>query len=158
MGLFHICFGWNLQNLSAKSSSLVSTSLAYSGNDEDSRDSGIVLLFFWLESSESSRRTQLQNQNACVLHCLVERRSRVLCRRVMRGSGIQAKHGSNAWNFVGATYFFMVASIATPADTEGQRAKRKNMMTHVLHHQGGSRPQDLRCANHELEAAVGRGR
>ena len=30
-------------------------------------------LFFWLESSESLRRTQLQNQNACVLHCLVKK-------------------------------------------------------------------------------------
>ena len=56
MGLFHFYFGWNLRNLSAESSSLVSTSLAYSGNDEDSKDSGIISLFFWLESSETSRR------------------------------------------------------------------------------------------------------
>ena len=34
---------------------------------------------------------------------VVERRSRVLCRRAMRGSGIQAKYGNyNAWGFAGA--------------------------------------------------------
>ena len=67
MGLFHFYFGWNLRNLSAESSSLVSTSLAYSENDEDPKDYGTMPLLFWLESSESSRRIQLQN--ACVLHC-----------------------------------------------------------------------------------------
>ena len=36
----------NLPNLRQESSSLVSTSLTHSGDDEDSEDSGIILLFF----------------------------------------------------------------------------------------------------------------
>ena len=56
----------NLPNLRQESSSLVSTSLTHSGDDEDSEDSGIISLFFLLESPESPHRTQLRN--ACVLH------------------------------------------------------------------------------------------
>ena len=40
-------------------------SLTHSGDDEDSEDSGVILLFF-LGSPESSHRTQLKN--VCVLH------------------------------------------------------------------------------------------
>ena len=61
MGLFYFYFGWDLRNLSAESSSLVSTSLAHSGNDEDSKDSGIISLFFgWVLRNlraESSSKT-----------------------------------------------------------------------------------------------------
>ena len=41
---------------------------------------------------------------------LIERRSRDLCRRVMRGSEIQAKYGSDAWNFVGIMRKYMMQS------------------------------------------------
>ena len=56
----------NLPNLRQESSSLVSTSLTHSGDDEDSEDSGIISLFFLLESPESSHRTHVRN--ACVFH------------------------------------------------------------------------------------------
>ena len=57
----------NPRNLRPESSSLVSTSFTHSGDDEDPGDSGIISLFFLLESPESSRRTQLQN--VFILHC-----------------------------------------------------------------------------------------
>ena len=57
---------FRLPNLRQESSSLVSTSLTHSGDDEDSEDSGIISLFFLLEFPESSQRIQLRN--ACVLH------------------------------------------------------------------------------------------
>ena len=45
-GVISHFFGWNLQNLSAEPSSLVFTSLAYSGNDEDSKDPGFFFTIF----------------------------------------------------------------------------------------------------------------
>ena len=68
LGFWHFFVSRNPRNLRPESSSLVSTSLTHSGDDEDSEDSGIISLFFLLESPESSRRIQLQN--VCVLHCL----------------------------------------------------------------------------------------
>ena len=44
---------------SPEPSFMVSTSFTHSGDDEDSGDSRIILLFFLLESPESSHRTQL---------------------------------------------------------------------------------------------------
>ena len=66
LGFWHFFVSRNPRNLRPESSSLVSTSFTHSGDDEDSGDSGIISLFFLLESPESSRRIQLQN--VCILH------------------------------------------------------------------------------------------
>ena len=69
LGFWHLFVSRNPRNIRPESSSLVSTSLTHNGGDEDSEDSGIILLFLLLESPESSRRIQLQN--VCVLYCSV---------------------------------------------------------------------------------------
>ena len=51
----------NPRNLRPEPSSLVSTFLTHSGDDEDSEDSGIISFFLLLESPESSHRIQLRN-------------------------------------------------------------------------------------------------
>ena len=68
LGFWHFFVSRNPRNLRPESSSLVSTSLTRSGDDEDSEDSGIISLFFcWnLRNLESSHKTQLQN--VCALH------------------------------------------------------------------------------------------
>ena len=69
LGFWHFFVSRNPPNRSPKSFSMVSTSFTHSGDDEDSGDSGIISLFFLLESPESSQRIQLQN--VCVFHCKV---------------------------------------------------------------------------------------
>ena len=66
LGFWHFFVNRNPRNLRPESSSLVSTPLTHSGDDEDPEDSGIILLFFVLGSPGSAHRTQLQN--VCVLH------------------------------------------------------------------------------------------
>ena len=46
LGFWHFFVSRNPRNLRPGSSSLVSTSLTHSGDDEDSEDSGVILLFF----------------------------------------------------------------------------------------------------------------
>ena len=66
LGFWHFFVSRNPRNIRPESSSLVSTSLTHSGDDDDSEDSGIISLLFLLGSPESSRRTQLRNVH--VLH------------------------------------------------------------------------------------------
>ena len=63
--VFRFFLARNLPNLRQESSSLVSTSLTHSGDDDDSEDSGIISLFSPLKSPESSHRTHVRN--ACRL-------------------------------------------------------------------------------------------
>ena len=85
-GILALFVSRNPRNLRQEFSSLVSTSFTYSGDEEDSGDSGIIPLLFLLESPESSHRTQLRNVR--VLHCFwcfgahVAARAK---RRVVRG-------------------------------------------------------------------------
>ena len=63
---FRFFLARNLPNLRQEPSSLVSTSLTHSGDDEDPGDSGIISLFCLLESPESS--SIIHVRNACVFH------------------------------------------------------------------------------------------
>ena len=67
---------------------------------------GDVLPVFMPDAAFVIRRHVLGDHAFEEVGVVVERRSRVLCRRAMHGSEIQAKYGNSAWNFVGAMYCF----------------------------------------------------